>query len=136
MIHSLEVPVKIAPSISEADIVLTIKSQVKGKSKIASLAQSHQLPLHIINTSETSAINKFFKRWYRLADSDEEQENEAIREVERGCQQVISESRIIELSPRPTYQRRLQHRHAFDIGLNSMSVGNDPNRRVRIYPRS
>ena len=103
---------------------------------MASLAQSHQLPLHVLKSSESNAINKFFKRWYRLVDSDEEQEQEAIQEVDLGCQQVIEESRIIELSPRPTYQRRLQHRQAFEMGLNSMSVGEDPNRRVRIYPRS
>lgn len=136
VVHSLEVPVRISPTIGEADIVLTVKSKVKGKSKVASLAQSHQLPLHVLNDSDTPSVAKFFKRWFRLADSDEEQEQEALREVERACQQVINESRIIELSPRPTYQRRLQHRHAFDMGLNSMSVGEDPNRRVRIYPRS
>ena len=62
-------------------------------------------------------------------------EQETITEAQIGCKKVMNESRFVELSPRPGYLRRLQHQVAHEFGLNSMSVGEDPNRRIRVYPR-
>ena len=39
------------------------------------------------------------------------------------------------ISPQPAALRQIQHREARLLGLNSMSVGQEPNRRIRIYPK-
>ncbi|MFA6549205.1 MAG: R3H domain-containing nucleic acid-binding protein, partial [Candidatus Margulisiibacteriota bacterium] len=39
-----------------------------------------------------------------------------------------------ELSPQNAYVRRLQHQAVEDAGLYSESVGDEPRRRLRIYP--
>ena len=62
-------------------------------------------------------------------------EEESINEAQQACKRVLSESRFVELAPRPGYLRRIQHQVAYEFDLNSMSVGEDPNRRLRIYPR-
>jgi stage III sporulation protein AA len=135
VIHSLQIPVYIARSISEADIVLTLNSSVKSKSKISKLLEGRQLPLHVLKASTTEAMVSFFTNHYHLSSSPDDIESEAERESERACKKVLNESRVMELSPRPSSLRRLQHRIVFEKGLNSVSVGEDPNRRVRILPR-
>lgn len=132
-IHALHVPVVIAKTVDEADIVLTLKSKVGSKSKIGQMLQGKNIPLHVIKSP--GDITKFLRQEFKLSESDEDILEEALREVERACKIVIDECRVLELAPRDGMIRRLQHQKAFEVGLNSMSVGEDPNRRVRIYPR-
>ena len=133
-VHALQVPVRLAKDMSEADIVLTTKSKITSKSKINQLVKGKQIPLHVINTAND--VGKFLKDHYHLLESDSDTEDEALREVEKACKRAIEECRVVELMPRPNSIRRLQHRIAFNYSLNSMSVGEDPNRRLRIYPRA
>jgi len=135
LIESLQLPLSISNEISDADIMLTVKSKVGPKSKVKQLASTHGIPLHVIASSENEHLEKFFRSFFKLSVSDEELEQEAIREVEFACKRVKSEARYYELSPRPGYIRSKQHLIARENGLNSMSVGEDPNRRLRVYPR-
>lgn len=135
-IHALDVPVTIARSIHEADCVLTVKSQLKGKSKLSQLVQGKQMPLHVLKDNTYGYIVQFLKDYYQLTETQDDLEAEANREVEKVCQRVISEKVMLETSPRSEQIRRLQHDYAQSLGLNSVSVGEDPNRRVRIYPNA
>lgn len=132
---SLQVPLKLAQDISQADLILTTKSKTGPKSKVNKLAKTHNVPLHVIPTQENEDITKFLRSLFKLTESEEELKEEAIREAELCCKKVLDESRFVELSPRPNYLRTLQHEVAHKFGLNSMSVGEDPNRRLRVYPR-
>lgn len=133
--RSLQVPLKIAKDISEADLILTTKSKVGPKSKINKMAKKHGVQLHIIPSQESEHITKFLRSLFKLTDSEEQLRKETILEAEISCKKVLAESRYIELSPKPSYLRTLQHEVAHKFGLNSMSVGEDPNRRLRVYPR-
>jgi stage III sporulation protein SpoIIIAA len=132
-IHALNVPAVIARDIAGADMVVSLKSKVGNNSKISQILKGRQLPLHVVKTP--SEIPKFLRHVFNLTESDEESEEEGRREAERACKIAIDESRVMELSPRDKLLRRIQHRISFENGLNSMSVGEDPTRRVRIFPR-
>jgi len=132
---SLQVPVKIAKDISEADLILTTKSKTGPKSKVNKLAKTHNVSLHIITSQENEDITKFLRSLFKLTESEEELKSEAQLEAEIACKRVLNESRFVELSPKPNYLRTIQHEVAHKFGLNSMSVGEDPNRRLRVYPR-
>ncbi len=132
-IHALDVPALIARDIGSADMVLSLKSKSGHKSKVSQILQGRNIPLHLI--SSPSDCVTFLRHEFNLSQSDEELEQEAKREAVHACKLAIDESRIVELSPRDRDLRRLQHRISFDSGLNSMSVGEDPTRRIRIYPR-
>jgi predicted RNA-binding protein Jag len=47
----------------------------------------------------------------------------------------LAEKRAFDAAPRNAYQRRLQHGVASDRNLSSLSIGEEPNRRVRVYPQ-
>jgi len=133
--NSLNVPCQIVNEIREADILVTTKSKTGPKAKVNQLAKTHNIPLHIINSQNNTDITKFIRTLFKLSLSDDVLEDEYIKEAQNACKRALEESSFVELSPCEGYLRRLQHQIAYEYGLNSMSVGEDPNRRIRIYPR-
>jgi stage III sporulation protein AA len=133
-IRNLQVSATIASNISEADLVLTVRSQVKSKSKISQILSGRQLPLHVLKRNSTAHIEKFLRQFFEVSDTDEDLENEAIIEIRDICKRVKSEGQAQETAPRSAYIRRLQHQEVEQQGLNSMGIGDEPNRRVRVYP--
>jgi hypothetical protein len=67
-----------------------------------------------------------------LAASDEA----ALRDAEAGVDEVLGRGEPVELAPRNTYLRRLQHQAVERYGLISESKGLGNYRRVVIYPAS
>jgi nucleoside-triphosphatase THEP1 len=132
-IQALQVPARVAKNIGEADLVLTIKSKMKGKSKLNTLIESRQIPIHVIQTASDST--QFLRDYFKLPMTDKDVMEDAIREAEKAVRVAESESRVVELLPHDKLIRKVQHQVVADFGLNAMSVGEDPNRRVRIYPR-
>ena len=59
----------------------------------------------------------------------------ALREVEEAISEVLSSTQPVELSPQNSYVRRLQHQLVQRYGLASESRGEEPFRRVVIFPR-
>ncbi|RAP27125.1 single-stranded DNA-binding protein [Candidatus Marinamargulisbacteria bacterium SCGC AG-333-B06] len=135
VLNSLHAPLDVVTEIREANFVLTTKSKTGPKSKVSQLAKTHQLPLHVISSQNNADITKFVRAMFKLRISDDILEDESIQEAQQACKRVLAESRFVELAPRPGYLRRIQHQVAYEFDLNSMSVGEDPNRRLRIYPR-
>ncbi|MBH37655.1 single-stranded DNA-binding protein [bacterium] len=134
-LNSLQAPLVVVNEIREASFVLTTKSKTGPKSKVSQLAKTHQVPLHVIPSQNNDDITKFLRTMFKLRISDDILEEESIQEAQQACKRVLSESRFVELAPRTGYLRRIQHQVAYEFDLNSMSVGEDPNRRLRIYPR-
>ena len=133
-IHSLDVGATIAKTISDADMVLTTKSQVGSKSKISKLMQGKRIPLHVIPGGHDNQVQKFLRNLFSLSETEDDIETEAIREMQRACNRVMAESRVVEVAPQNAFIRHIQRETASKFGLNAMSVGEEPNRRVRVYP--
>ncbi|MCP4051119.1 MAG: single-stranded DNA-binding protein [bacterium] len=134
-IEVLAAPAVVAQNISEADIILTIQSHVKTKSKIHKILQGRQVSVHVIKRNSTAQIEKFLRDFFNLSATEDDKEQEAVQEIKQVCKKVLDEGRTMEAAPRNSYFRRLQHRVVDKSGLNSLSTGEEPNRRVRVYPR-
>lgn len=63
-------------------------------------------------------------------------EDDAIIEIERLVAQVKQRGQAMDAYPRPQMIRRLQHDVVASHDLNSISVGEEPGRRVRIFPQA
>lgn len=134
-IQSLEVPIDISESVHDADIVLTTKTQMKAKTKLQHITQGKQLPLHVLKRNTQSELSKFIRHYFQLPDSIDDVEHESLLEIQQICDQVLNEKRVYEATPRPSSLRRVQHEYVAKKELNSLSTGEEPNRRVRVYPR-
>ncbi|MBI4278617.1 MAG: single-stranded DNA-binding protein, partial [Armatimonadetes bacterium] len=75
----------------------------------------------------------FLRSIFVVSDLLDEQEA-ALREVEDAIAEVMETTQPVELSPQNSYVRRVQHQLVQSYGLGSESKGDEPFRRVVIYP--
>ena len=132
-IRELRVPVEIANTLSEADLLLTLKSQEKRQPKRLRDAGTRGVPMHIIKSNTISQIEAVLRSIFGVDDRQGSDEV-ALREVEEAISEVMASAQPVELSPQNSYIRRLQHQFIQRYGLSSESKGTDPFRRVVIYP--
>lgn len=133
-IRELRVPAGIADNLYDADVLLTLKSQEKRQPKRLREAGTRGLPTHVIKSNTLSQIEGVLREIFGVEDRLS-QEEIALREVEEAISEVMSSAQPVELSPQNSYVRRLQHQLIQQYGLSSESKGNDPYRRVVIYPQ-
>jgi predicted RNA-binding protein Jag len=58
-----------------------------------------------------------------------------MQEVEDGVMEALENRRPVELSPQPKHIRRMQHIYIERSGMQSESKGQEPMRRIIIYPQ-
>tara|TARA_A100001015_G_scaffold308053_1_gene405009 strand:+ start:1554 stop:2291 length:738 start_codon:yes stop_codon:yes gene_type:complete len=133
-IRDLEVAAAVCTSISEADLLLTTASQVKSNQKVKRLLEGRQIPIHVIKKNSQADMQGFLRDYFQLDVSDDAIHNDIIKEINYVCDRVISEQRVFDAASRSQYQRRIQHRVVSERQLTSLSIGEEPNRRVRVYP--
>jgi len=132
-IKSLRIPATVVNSLDKADLVLTVKSKARPNNKIVKSAEEHQIPVHVIKRNVSSQIMKFLKFHFGIG-GQEVSEDAALQEAEEAAEESRNTHHSIDLTPQNAYIRRLQHRLIQNYGLRSESIGEEPKRRVRIYP--
>jgi stage III sporulation protein SpoIIIAA len=133
-IREMAVPAYIAESLGEADLVLTLKSQEKRQPKRLKDAAVRGMPLHVLRSNTTSQIQAFLREVFEVEEGPTEHET-ALTEVEEAIAEVFESTRPVELTPQNSYIRRLQHQLVQRYGLASESKGDEPFRRVVIFPK-
>ena len=132
-IREMHVPAYIVDASGDADLVLTVKSQERRQPMRLRDAASRGVPVHVLRSNTGAQIQQFLREHF---DVDEGPDHEAaLTEVERAIAQVLESARAVELEPQNAYIRRLQHQLVQRYGLASESKGDEPHRRVVIYPR-
>ena len=134
-IRAMRLPAVVAPNLNEADLILTTKSKTRPGTKIMRAASEHKLPVHVVKKNVSSQIVKFLKYYFKTGGS-EDVEVIALREVDAAIEETEKTHKSIDLNPQNAYIRRLQHQRVDEAGLHSESVGEEPKRRLRIYPPS
>ncbi|WP_293055512.1 MULTISPECIES: R3H domain-containing nucleic acid-binding protein [unclassified Moorena] len=149
VIQILNLPVVLTKNMDTADVVLGLRSHVKNHSKLKSIAKSRQIPIHAIKASSIPQITRALRRLLHMDDptipdaadlelfaqSVSEDEIEALEEARLAVEQiVIPKGQPVELLPRSAKVRKMQHELVEHYRLKSSSFGDEPNRRLRIYP--
>ncbi|HIK26795.1 MAG: AAA family ATPase [Oscillatoriaceae bacterium SKW80] len=149
VIRVLNLPVVLTKDMDEADVVLALRSHVKNQSKLRLVAKGRHLPIHTIKSSSIPQITRALQRMLDMDDtagtdipdlslfaqSGSEDEIEALEEARLAVEQiVIPKGQPVELLPRSAKVRKMQHELVEHYRLKSCSFGDEPNRRLRIYP--
>ncbi len=134
-IRVLGVKAQVTMNMDEADIVLTTSAQNKPNSKIVKALHTRKIPLHVIKNDTTGQINRFLRYIFKLYSDDEERLELAVKEIDDVIAQVERTTRPGEAAPASAYIRRVQHQYVEQKGFRAESIGEEPNRRVRVYPR-
>jgi hypothetical protein len=108
-----------------------------------------QLPVYAVKSNTMPQIIRALKRILKMDDqgltepinldlfsrSGDEDEIEALEEARLAVEQiVIPKGQPVELLPRSPKVRKMQHELVEHYRLKSSSFGDEPNRRLRIYP--
>ena len=130
-VHKLDVPARVVSEAAQADLVLTVKGQTKRQPKALRELIQNGTPLYTLRSDTASQLAKFLRDQLSAEFPDD---RAAISEAEEVVQRVIENNEKQELAPQRARLRRLQHQVVESYGLISRSTGDDPGRRLIIYP--
>lgn len=133
-IRNLDVPAFLVDDHRQADLVLTLKSQERRQPQRLREAEARGLPLQVVRSNTVKQMERFLRGHYGIEELPEGYEL-ALEQAERAIDQVLDRGHPVELSPQDRQIRRLQHELVGNAGLVSDSKGNEPYRRVVVYPR-
>ncbi|ELR98692.1 R3H domain-containing nucleic acid-binding protein [Gloeocapsa sp. PCC 73106] len=149
IINILNLPVVLTKDFENADAVLALRSQVKTNNKLRQMAKNYQIPIYGIKSNSIPQISYSLKQMLNLEESQSSEaedlrlftqagnddEIEALEEARLAVEQiVIPRQQPVELLPRSPKVRKMQHELVEHYHLQSDSFGEEPNRRLRIYP--
>ncbi|MCE1247058.1 MAG: single-stranded DNA-binding protein [Firmicutes bacterium] len=131
-IEGLRVNAVVVRRWEDADVILTLKSQnQKGSKKLMEMAGGN-VAVHSVRSNTVTQLQNFVRDFFQVSDADD-MEIEALKEVENAVEKVKLTATPVELMPRNSYLRRLQHQLIEKYELKSCSTGKEPFRRVKIY---
>jgi hypothetical protein len=149
VIRGLSLPVVLTREIDGADAILALRSHLRKHANLRRMAQNRQVPIHMIKANTIPQMTRTLRQVlgmdspettdeYELggfAQSGIENEIDALEEARLAVEQiVIPKGQPVELLPRSAKVRQMQHELVEHYRLNSSSFGDEPNRRLRIYP--
>ncbi|MDV3002148.1 MAG: hypothetical protein N5P05_003754 [Chroococcopsis gigantea SAG 12.99] len=149
VITVLNLPIVVTKDMNGADAVIALRSHIKTHSKLRQIAKARQIPIHGIKSNTIPQITRSLKRILGMDDpqdtsgadlrlfarSGSDDEIEALEEARLAVEQiVIPTGQPVELLPRSAKVRKMQHELVEHYRLQSDSFGEEPNRRLRIYP--
>ncbi|MEO8602324.1 MAG: R3H domain-containing nucleic acid-binding protein [bacterium] len=133
VIRALDAPAVIVDSPADADLVLTLRAIAKKQPRRLRDGVRPGVRVHTVFSSSPGKIEQALRELFELEAPHPEQED-ALREAEGAVIAVMAKRVAVELAPRASYLRRLQHQLANAYGLESQSVGREPFRHVLIRP--
>ena len=146
LIKMLNLSVVVTRELQHANVDLALGNLIKNNKKLRQLLNSRNIPIYTIQNNSLCLLVTALKylinkstpfplikeyRMKRLGNkllTPLEEVRLVIEEI------VLSQKRVVDLLPRTGSVRRVQHEIVSHYHLNSLSVGEEPNRHVRIYP--
>lgn len=149
VVDVLDLPVMLTKDLDQADAVVALRSQIKHHSKLRSIAKERHIPIYTVKSNTIPQVTRVFRQILNLDDPNipeptdlrlfskagSDDEIEALEEARLAVEQiVIPKGQPVELLPRSAKVRKMQHELIEHYRLQSDSFGDEPNRRLRIYP--
>jgi stage III sporulation protein SpoIIIAA len=137
--REMRLSLDIVNSLNEADLLVTSKSYYRRKPQKIRDAEAANLPIYVLRKHTPVQLKQMLTTIHPVGVTVDSADRAgvlglALREAEEAASKVReSQEEAVELSPQSAYIRRLQHLIAERNKLSSQSLGQEPNRRVRIY---
>ncbi|MCC6444016.1 MAG: hypothetical protein IT210_11250 [Armatimonadetes bacterium] len=131
-IKDLKVPAYIARDWEESDVIMTLKAHFRREPAKLKDAMDSDKAVFVVRSNTLVQIEECLRDIFQI--SDRSVEEMALRETEEAVERAIASQQAVELMPRNSYIRRLQHQLIEKYKLQSESVGQEPQRRVKVLP--
>nr|QJH88311.1 Ycf45 [Pterocladia lucida] len=145
-IRALQIPMIITKDLVKADVILALRAHVKQNTKLRQIAKSKQLTIYTIHSSTIANITRALKKminvddlfyidWKQLSQNKTYLEIEALQETRIAIEKIIMfKKQSVELLPQSPAIRKLQYDLIASYNLRCRSCGEEPDRRLYIYP--
>jgi hypothetical protein len=136
-------------NIDSADAILALRSHARKHSNFLRMVADHSVPVYTVKANTYSNITHALRRVLGMESADTTDEHEfsrfgsvgrnsqidALEEARLAVEQiVIPKGQPVELLPRSAKVREMQHELVERYHLKSHSFGEEPFRRLRIFP--
>ena len=133
-IREKRAPAFVTNDLNEADAVMAIRSTVQAKPRRLRDLAGRPVNTVVVKSNTFSQIATALDDILRHATEGTQAEQQALDEASAGIEQVIQSGKAFDLAPASAPVRKAQHRLAEASRLASESVGEEPNRRLRLLP--
>jgi stage III sporulation protein SpoIIIAA len=133
-LRKFRVSAYIVDDLDAADMVVTVKAQERRQPRRLRDAHARGIPFYVVRSNTITQMENFLASVFDV-DDPQAGDDAAVREVEDGIDEAMEQEHPVELSPQNNHLRRLQHQIIERYGLTSESKGEEPYRRVVIYPQ-
>ncbi len=132
--QDLGVPITVVDSLEGAGAVVTLKNYYRKHPQPIAEAERQHIPVYVLRANTINQIESCLGDIFGIPVELEDPTERAIAETQEAIRRVMAGSASEELRPATADIRRLQHEMARGANLISHSYGNEPRRRVRIFP--
>jgi stage III sporulation protein SpoIIIAA len=132
-LRKFRVAAYLVDDLEDADMVVTLKSQERRQPRRLRDAHARGIPFYVVRSNTIVQMENFLRAVFS-AEDHLAGDDAALREVEEAIDEAMEQKHPVELSPQNNHLRRLQHQIIERYGLTSESRGEEPYRRVVIYP--
>jgi stage III sporulation protein SpoIIIAA len=152
LIKTLRLPIIITKELQYADAVLALANLVKNNRKLKQMSHSKKITIHTIQSNSLLQIAKALRLLAKknsMVPLIPEKNKTAIEtilskefvtpleETRLAIEEIVLEKNIVvDLFPRPNAIRKQQHELITHYHLTGVTVGEDKNRRLRIFPNN
>ncbi|GAA6621912.1 R3H domain-containing nucleic acid-binding protein [Scytonema sp. NUACC26] len=150
VIRELNLPVVLTKDINKADAILALRSHARKHTNLRRMAEENQVPVYTLKGNSYTQITTTLQQILGLEEptvddepepnrftrsGSEDDEIDALEEARLAVEEiVIPKKQPVELLPRSAKVRAMQHELVERYNLKSQSFGEEPFRRLRIYP--
>lgn len=135
-IRERRLPAVVAVDPNHADAILSIRNNFQQKPKRIKDLVSRQVPTIMVRSNTfgqiVEALEELLQK--RAGYSESESNDDALKEVKAAVDLVMQTGKPVDLAPQSGPIRKRQHQLAETLAYASESVGQDPNRRLRVLP--
>lgn len=146
IIETLKLPLRLTKDLINSDVILALRSSVKQNTKLRQIAKARQITIYTVRSSSISHIVHALRKildlnivshvsWKELYKGKNQKQIEALEEVRFAIEKiVVNKKQVVELLARFDDLRKMQYNLVQFYNLRTRSFGQEPNRRLRIYP--
>ncbi len=134
-IRTLRVSAYISKDVKDSDVIIALKANYRKEPAKLQEGITRNLPTYVIKSNTYVQIESVLREIFRMPQEISE-EDIAVSQMEEAIEEITNDTsgglNSLELAPQNSFLRRLQHQIAENYKMVSESIGQEPNRRVRV----
>ncbi len=134
-IRTLRVSAFISKDVKDSDVIIALKANYRKEPAKLQEGITRNLPTYVIKSNTYIQIESVLREIFKMPQEISE-EDVAVSHAEEAIEEIMNDTsgglNSLELAPQNSFLRRLQHQIAENYKMVSESIGQEPNRRVRI----